>query len=239
MIERQRGGVMARVRVDVRAAEPALQWRDVHGPARAFVYGLIAMSEPEMARQLHDQGWQGSTLRPVGISPPLFTGAVPRHGVYTTSSSGSIWIGSPVPRIAAAILRGVSGLEELRWGGAHMTIRGKDLEWLPDHGRGQAEFVTVSPVLVKRGSRFLLPGDDGYAECLAHNLRHKADVLGLPSDIEIEVLGSGPRRIFEVAGAKRIGANVRLRLAADPALLDALYEWGLGLNTVQGFGWVK
>lgn len=230
---------MARVRVDVSALEPALAWEDVHGPARAFVYALIAANEPAVARQLHDQGWQGSTLRPVGISPPVFTGAVQRHGVYTTSDRGSVWIGSPVPQIAAAILRGIGGLKELRWGGAHLSVRGKDLEWLPDHGSGQAEFLTLSPVLVKRESRFLLPEDDGYAERLTHNLRHKADVLGLPNDVGIEVLDSGPRRIFDVMGAKRIGASVRLRVAAAPALLDALYEWGLGLNTVQGFGWVK
>jgi CRISPR/Cas system endoribonuclease Cas6 (RAMP superfamily) len=52
-------------------------------------------------------------------------------------------------------------------------------------------------------------------------------------------LGAGPRRVFDVAGAKRIGASARLRITAAPVLLDALYEWGLGLNTVQGFGWVK
>lgn len=230
---------MARVRVDISAMEPALEWRDVHGPARAVLYALIAANEPDVARQLHDQGWQGGTLRPVGISPPMFMGAVQRRGVYTTSGSGSIWIGSPVPQIAAAILRGISGLKELRWGSAHLNVRGKDLEWLPDHGSGQAEFQTVSPVLVKRESRFLLPEDDGYLDRLTHNLRHKADVLGLPNEVDLEILGAGPRRIFDVMGVKRIGANVRLRVAAAPSLLDALYEWGLGLNTVQGFGWVK
>ena len=50
---------------------------------------------------------------------------------------------------------------------------------------------------------------------------------------------AGPRRVFDVAGAKRVGATVRLRVIAAPALLERSYEWGLGLNTVQGFGWVK
>jgi CRISPR-associated endoribonuclease Cas6 len=232
-------GEMARVRVDVSAAEPVMDWRDVHGPARAVVYALIGACEPDVARQLHDEGWQGSTLRPVGISPPMFMGAVHRHGVYTTSDTGSVWLGSPVPRIAAAILRGLAGLRELRWGGTQLTIRGTELEWAPDHRSGQADFVSLSPVLVKKESRFLLPDDSGYVERLTHNLRHKADLLGLPNDVEITVLEAGPRRVFDVAGAKRVGSNARLRVTAAPALLGALYEWGVGLNTVQGFGWLQ
>jgi CRISPR/Cas system endoribonuclease Cas6 (RAMP superfamily) len=57
--------------------------------------------------------------------------------------------------------------------------------------------------------------------------------------VEVSVLDAGPRRVFDVAGAKRVGANARLRINAAPVLLDALYDWGLGLNNVQGFGWVK
>jgi CRISPR-associated endoribonuclease Cas6 len=230
---------VTRVRMDVGAAEPVVDWRDVHGPARTVIYGLIGASEPELARQLHDSGWAGSTLRPVGISPPLFAGAVPRHGVYTTSGNGSVWLGSPVPQIASALLRAVAGRTELRWGGLGLVIRGVEMEWPPDHEFGQADFVTVSPVLVKKDSRYLLPGDAGYEERLTHNLRHKADVLGLPSEVEVEVLDAGPRRVFDVAGAKRVGANARLRVTAAPVLLDAFYECGVGLNTVQGFGWVK
>lgn len=229
---------MARVRVDVSAAKATLDWRDVHGPARAVLYALVGAKEPELAQQLHDEGWQGSTLRPMGISPPMFIGAVQRHGVYTTSGAGSLWLGSPVPRIAAALLKTISELQELRWGSACLTVLGVALEWAPDHSSGSVVFQTVSPVLVKRDSRFLLPGDDGFTERLEHNLRHKADVLGLASDVSVELLDAGPRRVFDVGGAKRVGANARLRITAAPVLLDALYDWGLGLNNVQGFGWV-
>jgi CRISPR-associated endoribonuclease Cas6 len=130
-------------------------------------------------------------------------------------------------------------LRELRWGNSRFAVQGADLEWPPDHSAGSVDLQTVSPVLVKRESRFLLPGDDGFIDRLTHNLRHKADVLGLPNEVSVEVLDAGPRRVFDVAGAKRVGANARLRITAAPVLLDALYDWGLGLNTVQGFGWVK
>lgn len=231
---------MARVRVDVSASGPVIKWPDVHGPARAVVYEVIGAGEPDLARQLHDQGWRGSSLKPVGISPPMFIGAVRRKGAYTTSPNGSVWFGSPVPEISSAILKGLSSIDELRWGGVSLKVQGKELEWPDDHGSGVAEFSSVSPVLVKKESRFLLPDDNGYADRLVHNLRHKADLLGIPSsDVGIQVLEAGPKRNFEVGGAMRIGANVRLRVMADPALLRGLYEWGIGLNTVQGFGWLK
>jgi CRISPR-associated endoribonuclease Cas6 len=228
-----------RVKVDVAAANSSVAWNDVHGPARAVVYGLIRQNEPGLARDLHDSGWRGSTLRPVGISPPMFVGAARQHGTYTTSGNGSFWLGSPVPEIASALVKGIAGEKELRWGQLRLAVRGVALEAPPDHRSGRAEFATLSPVLVKLDSRFLLPDDVGYAERLTHNIRHKADVLSLPADAEVEVLDAGPRRGFDVAGARRIGATVRLRVAAAPTLLDALYEWGLGLATVQGFGWVR
>jgi CRISPR-associated endoribonuclease Cas6 len=228
-----------RIRVDVAATRPAVDWKDVHGPARAVAYALIGAGDAGLAQALHDSGWKDTSLRPVGISPPMFLGAAVQHGAYTTSDTGSFWLGSPVPEIAAALIKGMAARKELRWGPVGLTVRGVELESPPDHGSGQAEFVTVSPVLVKKDSRFLLPGDSAYVDRLTHNIRHKADVLGLPGEVQLTVVDSGPRRGFDVAGARRIGATVRLQVDAAPALLSALYEWGLGLATVQGFGWVK
>jgi CRISPR-associated endoribonuclease Cas6 len=215
-----------------------MAWRDVHGPARAVVYRLLGERDPGLASALHDSGWRGSTLRPVGVSPPMFVGAARRAGTYTTSARGSVWLGSPVPEIARALLTAVEGRQELQWGAVALSVQGVQLEWAA-HESGQAEFTSVSPVLIKHENRFLLPEDTGYLDRLVHNLRHKADVLGLPNEITAEILEAGPRRRFEVSGGRRIGACVRLRLTAAPALLDALYEWGLGLATIQGFGWVR
>jgi CRISPR-associated endoribonuclease Cas6 len=196
-----------RVRVDVTTADPVVAWGDVHGPARAVVYRLIGRHDPVLARELHDSGWQGSTLGPAGISPPMFVGAAREHAAYTTSANGSFWIGSPVPEIASALVKGIASERELSWGKLRLAARGVELESPPDHRSGQAEFATMSPVLVKHESRFLLPRDDGYASRLAHNICHEADLLGLPGDADIEVIECGPRRGFDVAGARRIGAT--------------------------------
>ncbi|WP_233509739.1 CRISPR-associated endoribonuclease Cas6 [Actinomadura craniellae] len=228
------------MRVDVGAEASHVPWPEVHGAARGVMYGLLGEQDAGLATELHDVGWQGHTLRPLGISPPVFQVAKRPKGVYPASGTGSLWLGSPVPRIAGCLLAALAGRQVIRWGSVHLKVRGMQLEPAPDHAKGEAVFDTVSPVVVRHESRYLLPGDAAYVERLTHNLRHKADVLGLPSaEIGVEVLGAGGRRRFEVNDAVRIGARARLRVSADPALLDALYDWGLGLNTNQGFGWVR
>jgi CRISPR-associated endoribonuclease Cas6 len=228
-----------RFRVDVSASAPEIAWPDVHGAARSVVYGLLRESDPALAAELHEGGWHGSGLRPVGISRPTFTSTTRSHGKYMTSGRGTVWLGSPVPEIAAALVRAVARRAELRWGQVTLAVRGVAVPAVPDHRGGQAEFVSTTPVLVKHESRWLLPGDDCYLDRLSHNLRHKADLLGLPRHCDVEVLSAGPRRRFDVRGGFRIGAEVRLRLSAEPVLLDALFDWGLGLENVQGFGWLR
>ncbi|MFI7470648.1 CRISPR-associated endoribonuclease Cas6 [Nonomuraea sp. NPDC049646] len=228
-----------RFRVDVAAGVPVVPWCDVHGAARAVVYGLINQQDVGVAAQLHDAGWDGSSLRPLGVSPPVFSGARRLSGAYAASPDGTIWMGSPVPRIAACLLAGVAGRREIAWGSVTLSVKGVQLDPAADHSGGVTVFETVSPVLVKREDLYLVPDDVHFQERLAHNLRHKADVLGLPNEVEVEVLDSGPRRRFDVPKGFRIGSTARVRVAAAPQLLDALYEWGLGLSTVEGFGWIR
>jgi CRISPR-associated endoribonuclease Cas6 len=228
-----------RFRVDVSAGDRTMPWADVHGAARGVVYRLLREQDPVLATELHDRGWNGSSLRPVGVSPPLFRGAVRRAGEYTTSDRGSVWFGSPVPRIAAALLASLPGRAEIGWGGVPLAVRGVALESSSDFSSGEAVFESMSPVLVKHEDRFVLPDDPVFAGRLGHNLRHKADLLGLPSDVDVEVLAAGPRRSFTVGGALRVGATIRARVAAAAPSLEALYSWGLGLATNQGFGWLR
>ncbi|MBT2234406.1 CRISPR-associated endoribonuclease Cas6 [Nonomuraea sp. NEAU-A123] len=228
-----------RFRVDVAASKPVLPWHEVHGPARAVIYDLIESQDAAVAEELHDVGWQGGSLRPVGVSPPLFSGTRRLPGAYSASSDGVISMGSPVPRIAACLLAAMAGRGEIRWGSVTLSVKGVQLDGVTDHADGFAVFETVSPVLVKHEDLYLVPGDAHFQERLTHNLRHKADVLGLPNEVEVEVEDSGPRRRFDMPKGFRIGATARVRVAGAPQLLDALYEWGLGLSTVEGFGWIR
>lgn len=228
-----------RFRVDVTADTAHIAWPDVHGPARGVVYTLLRDQDEELATELHDRGWAGTPIKPLGISPPIFPEGAQRKGVWDASGVGAVWMGSPVPRIAACLLAGVAGRTEIVWGATRLTVRGVRLESPPEGcGSGTAEFSALSPILVKHQGRFLLPEDPGYLERLTHNLRHRADALGLPNEVKAEVLEAGPRRRFEVLGRTRIGATARLRVHAAPELLRAFHEGGVGLNCVQGFGWL-
>ncbi|WP_242666153.1 CRISPR-associated endoribonuclease Cas6 [Parafrankia irregularis] len=218
---------------------PTIPWRDVFGPARAVAYHLINRKDSDLATELHDQGYAGSSLRPLGLSPPSFRGTSRGHNVYRASGDGSLWFGSPVPRIAAAILAGLAGQRQLQWGSVELDVHGIQLVPPPDHSAGEAVFDTSTPVLVRHSSRYIFPGDPEFIGMLEHNLRHKADLLELPNQVDIEVLSAGRPRKFLSQNTPRHGCLVRTRVRAAPALLDALYDWGLGLNTNQGFGWIR
>lgn len=228
-----------RVRVDVDANVPSLPWNEVHGPARGVVYDLIGSQNRELAQSLHDTGWKGQPLKPLGTTSPQFKGAPRKNGVYTTSRDGALWFGSPVPEIAAVLIAALAGRSELVWGSARLGIRGFTVDVSAPAGEGPVELRTATPVIVKHENRYLLPGDEHYLERLQHNLMHKADVLGLPAPTGLQILESGPRRRFSVRGAPRIGAQVRVAMEADARFVDGLRSWGLGLDTVQGFGWIR
>lgn len=120
---------MVRLRVDVAAERPELDWDDVFGPARAVVYDVLRSHDAELATQLHDHGWVGHPLRPFGVSCPQFRGARRVRGRYTTSRDGSVWLGSPVPTIAGALVAGLAGRRQLRWDRTPLTVTGGS--WIP------------------------------------------------------------------------------------------------------------
>ncbi|MGW4031662.1 CRISPR-associated endoribonuclease Cas6 [Streptomyces sp. NPDC004838] len=228
-----------RVRADIETNVPSLRWEDVHGPARAVVYELLGSQDAALAQSLHDDGWMGQSLKPLGLTSPQFKGAPRKKGVYTTSPDGSVWFGSPAPEIASVLVAALAARTEIVWGAARLKIRGVALDIGLPVVDGPVELATATPVVVKHDDRYLLPGDDHYTERLQHNLTHKADILGLPAPTGLKVLEAGPRRRFTVRGAPRIGAQVRVAMDADHRFVEALRSWGMGLDTVQGFGWIR
>jgi len=229
-----------RFRVDVSVDAAVIAWSDVCGPARGVLYDLLRSQDPELSAELHDKGWAGQSIKPVGISPPIFHVEEWCREGLRVSGVGAIWMGSPVPKIATCLMAALVGRTEIRWGHTPLAVRGVQVEVPPASCEsGAAEFSAVSPILVKKDGRFLLPEDPDYVERLTHNLRHRADALGLPGDVKVEVLKAGPRRRYDVQGKIRIGATAKLRIQAAPDTLRAFYESGIGLNCVQGFGWLR
>lgn len=229
-----------RFRVHVVVDDALIPWPDLHGPARGVLYTLLRSQDPELSAELHDKGWAGQSIKPIGISPPLFFSRKGDKEGLRIAGSGSIWVGSPVPRIASCLLAALAGCTEIRWGGARLTVRGVQLDPAPPSCEsGVADFSAISPILIKKDGRYLLPDEPEYVERLTHNLRHRADVLGLSSDVKVEVLDVGPRRLHDVQGKPRVGATATLRIQAAPESLQAFYDSGIGLNCVEGFGWLR
>lgn len=150
-----------------------------------------------------------------------------------------MWFGSPVPEIASVLVAALAMQEQLVWGATRLRVRGFTVEVAPSTGQGLVELETATPVVVEHDGRDLLPGDAHYLLRLQRNLQSKADILGLPGPKDLRVVQAGPRRRFEVDGAPRIGAQVRLAMEADARFVEAMRSWGLGLETIQGFGWVR
>jgi len=229
-----------RFRVHVSVDDALIPWRDLYGPARGVLYALLRSQDLELSAELHDKGWAGQPIRPVGISPPVFPSRKGGKEGLRVAGPGSIWMGSPVPRIASCLLTALAGCTEIRWGATQLTVRGVQPEVPPSScGSGVADFSAISPILVKKDGRYLLPDEPEYVERLTHNLRHRADVLGLSSDVKVEVLDVGPRRLHDVQGKPRVGATATLRIQAAPESLQAFYDSGIGLNCVEGFGWLR
>lgn len=103
-------------------------------------------------------------------------------------------------------------------------------------------WATRSPVLVSRrgqAHRYVLPEDPQWGDLLLANLTRKADVLKLPAPTDVSLLEAGSRRTIYVEGAPRVGARARVAVTGPADTLMALADWGLGENTVSGFGWVQ
>jgi CRISPR-associated endoribonuclease Cas6 len=232
-----------RFRIDVTSADGStmLDWNEVYTPARGLLYQIIGEQDPQMAAELHEHGWAGSRIRPLGCAPPSFVRPGRSDAGYRVGRTGSLRLGSPVPQIAGVLLAAMAGRRSIRWGSLELAVQGISPELAPDHSSGVAEFQSSTPILIAKDSRYLLPDaqQQDFTDGLTANLRHRADVLGLPNDVDVEVLSAGGKRSFRVDGRLRVGATARLRVQAAPLLLDACYDGGIGLLTTEGWGWLK
>src|SRR5690606_22215040 len=158
-----------RFRVDVSTSASELAWEDVFSPARAVAYDLIAGAGRSLAPRLHARGWAGHQLGPLCMSSPVFRGAPRVKGRYTTSPNGSIWFGSPVPQVAAALLAGLAGRTHLHWGRTDLAVKGVALEQPPSETEnGEITVTTTTSVLIKQGYRYLASNHPKFPHHLPH-----------------------------------------------------------------------
>ncbi|MGC8596267.1 MAG: CRISPR-associated endoribonuclease Cas6, partial [Candidatus Kryptoniota bacterium] len=114
----------------------------------------------------------------------------------------------------------------------------------------EAIFKTVSPVLVNikgKSDWYLQPGEDGFMEGLNFAVSEMArEFLGWQGDVrlEFEILQhdgkvSVRRKVvshYEQSMSAFVGA---FKLKSDPAILQLIYDVGLGVRRSQGFGMLE
>lgn len=237
-----------RLRIELTTRAPVIPWDDVLRPGRGVVYHLLNRSDPTLANQLHEQGFGPRRMVPFGYGAPVFPRARAQRGQYAAGGPGVWELGSPLPGMVGAWMEALAGQGTLGWAGIPLRVRRMVPMAPPAFDSGRAEFRTVTPVVVKapvltpaggRRDSDLLPYEDGFTAAFEQNLRHKAETLGLEPDIAVErVTWVGAKRSFAVKDGRQVGAPLGVELRGSPALLRALWCWGLGRANSAGFGWI-
>lgn len=234
-----------RLRLDVTTSATELPWRSVLAPGRGLAYELLAQAAPELGRELHERGWGPHGMVPFGYGPPVFPGAARRRGVYAVGGKGFVELGSPVADVVEAWSRALRERDIVDWGGIALRIIGVHLVEAPVFAGGRASVRTDTPVVMKVSGAgegpgvWVLPGEPEFPGCLQHNLRRKAESLGMDPGIELDAITwIGPKRSFAVGEGAKPGAAVEVELVGAPEVLQAVWSWGLGQANAAGFGWI-
>lgn len=239
-----------RLCLEVRTTAEQLPWSEVLRPGRGLAYGLLTRSDPELGARLHDEGWGVHKMGPFGHGAPVFPAARRRPGAYAVGGPGRVELGSPLPAVVQAWAASLSGQRVIDWGGTAFHVEGVRVVEPPSFTSGYARLRTTTPVVLKGSDRdeegrrvtrqaWLLPTDSEFPAYFTGNLRRKAEVLGVDSDVSLErITWIGAKRSFAVGNGLKVGAPVEVELRAAPDTLRAFWSWGLGQANSAGFGWV-
>lgn len=243
-------GCGMRLRLGVHTSASSLPWGQVLKPGRGLVYELLARGAPEAGARLHEEGIAPYGMVPFGYGAPVFASARRQRGVYAIGGPGVVELGSPLPEVVEGMAKGLSGREVLDWGGTAFRLESVTAVEPPEFTSGQARLRTSTPVVMKGSGRdddgvrvkreaWVLPAEPEFAEYFAHNLRRKAETLGLDPDVSVDaVTWVGPKRSFTVGGGLKPGAPIEVELSGAPETLRGIWSWGLGQANSAGFGWV-
>ncbi|MFZ5948366.1 MAG: CRISPR-associated endoribonuclease Cas6 [Stygiobacter sp.] len=104
-------------------------------------------------------------------------------------------------------------------------------------------FKTLSPFLISNkgeSNEFLLPSEDGFIEGLQFSLNECAkEFLGIDEKVEFEFEQINMKR-HVIYHYKKMPTNKGVfRMKAEPAILQMIYDIGIGVHRSQGFGMLE
>jgi CRISPR-associated endoribonuclease Cas6 len=227
-----------------------------------LVYHLLAASDPDYARFLHDEGYRYADDRAKRFK--LFTFSW-LHARRRRVSGGTLFLGpGPVEWFLCSpvhdfLVHGATGLlaagNALRVGRAALPIEG--VESLPPPVFGETtHFTCLSPIVAtvprpEGGTHYLRPSEaEKFSEAVRRNLLKKHELLyGAPPKDEClrlefnaaylarDVRHGGTKKIT-IKNTEHIGAFAPFTLTGSPDLMQVGWECGLGEKNSAGFGMV-
>lgn len=233
------------------------------GLLAGLVYRLLAASDPDYARFLHDEGYRPADDRARRFKLFTFSWLQARR---RRVAGGTLYLGpGPVDWYLSSpvhdfLVHGASGLLAaggvLHVGHAELPLVG--LESLPPPVFGETMgFTCLSPIVatVPRpdgSTHYLRPSDgEAFSEAVRRNLLKKQalihggppqdEALGLDFDagyLARDVRNGGTKKIT-IKNTDHIGAFAPLTLIGSPELMQVGWECGLGEKNSAGFGMVE
>lgn len=229
----------------------------------AAVYGLLAASDADYARRLHDDGYvtPRSEAGEGGRRFKLFTFSWLR-GTRRTVDGDALrfapgpleWlVGSPVDEFLTHLATGLLAAGSLRVGPAALPISGIDALPMPTLAETTG-FTCLSPVvaalpLPDGRTRYLRPSDgDLFGEAVRRNLvrKHRLlygeppadDRLALTFDPAYLARTGGGTKLITFKGIRHVGAFCPFTASGSIELMRVGYETGFGEKNAAGFGMV-
>lgn len=222
------------------------------------IYGLLATSDADYARFLHDEGYGGED----GRRFKLFTFSWLRGGRRIVDGDalrfapGPLeWlIASPVDYFLTNLATGLLAAGTLRVGAAALPIT--QIETLPAPAlTWTTRFTCLSPIVVALplpggGTRYLRPCDDiAFSDAVHHNLQRKHRLIHgvLPTDDRFVLAfdsaylsrTNGGTKLITFKNIHIVGAFAPFTISGSVELQRVMLECGAGEKNAAGFGMVE
>lgn len=225
----------------------------------AAVYGLLAASDADYARRLHDDGYQDEDGRRFKLFTFSWLRGTRRtvDGDMLRFAPGPLeWrIASPVEPFLTNLATGLLSAGTLRVGPATIPIT--QIETLPAPPLTETTaFTCLSPIvaalpLPDGRTRYLRPCDgEAFSEAIHRNLRRKHRLLheDVPTDDRFALTfdpaylardSRGGTKLITFKGIHLVGAFCPFTVSGSVDLMRVGYETGFGEKNAAGFGMVE
>ncbi|MCS6964412.1 MAG: CRISPR-associated endoribonuclease Cas6 [Thermoflexus sp.] len=218
---------------------------------RGLAYTAMARGLPQVAHQLHEEGWshpEGRRYKPLTYS--WLHGLRPNGSGLWAEGTVTWWASSPIPAVVEALALGLLLEPEVRLGPYPVMVERVEVESAPDF-RETMTFTALSPITISTGERrgdgrlvkrYLSPEEAAFGRALAENLRRKAAAFygrELRGELEIQPHPPYRSKLVRIHDTDIRGWLFSFTVSGDPELIRLGYEAGFGEHTASGFGMVR